>query len=173
MEATHLDIEEPLLTRWRDTARRNKTLHEAARSYYKSLADNSLVSAVSLGMVGGILNICLGIVDNRYQSVINVGQVVPGSTSIVSAGIISICNQLGWPQKHQLHEEYSARYGDVCRMINSEEILMTLNDSTYASRGDFIRTVKAELDRIEDHAPPIPGFLEEKLGVKSVHRNGD
>jgi len=50
---------------------------------------------------------------------------------------------------------------------------MRLNDSTYASRGDFIKQVQAELDRIEDHAPPIPGFLEERLGVKSVHRNGD
>ena len=162
MEATPIDIDEPLLTRWRNTARQNKRLHEAARSYHKTLSDNSLVSAVSLGVVGGILNICLGIVDNRYQSVINIGQVVLGSTSLVSAGIISISNQLGWPQKHQLHEEYSARYGELCRMINSEEILVRMHDSTYASRGDFIRTVKSELDRIEDHAPPIPASVEKR-----------
>ena len=172
-EHASIDVEEPLLARWRNTARQNKRLHEAARSYYKNLSDNSLVSAVSLGVVGGILNICLGIVDNRYQSVINIGQVVLGGTGLISAGIISICNQLGWPQKHQLHEEYSARYGELCRMINSEEILVRMHDSTYASKGDFIRTVKAELDRIEDHAPPIPGFLEGKLGLKSVQRNGD
>ena len=99
---------------------------------------------------------------------------VLGVTGLVSAGIMSASKQLGWETKHQLiHEEYTARYSEVVRMINSEETLMRLNDSSYASRGDFIKAVQNELDRIEDHAPPIPGFLETKLGVKSSHTNGD
>ena len=168
-----IEIKEPLLYKWRGVARDNKRLHGAARSYYKSLADTSIISAVVLGSTGGLMNILLGVIDPKLEAAINIGQIALGVTGLVSAGIVSVSNQLGWTQKHQLHEEYTARFSEVVRMINSEETLFHLNDSSYASRGDFIRTVKAELDRIEDHAPPIPGFLEEKLGVKSVHRNGD
>lgn len=168
-----IEIREPLLFKWRAIARSNKRLHEAARGYYKNLADYSIVSAVALGSAGGLLNILLGVIDTELEPVINIGQVVLGATALLSAGIVSVSNQLAWPQKHQLHEEYTARYSEVVRMINSEETLSRLNDSSYASRGDFIRVVQTELDRIEDHAPPIPGFLEERLGLKSAHRNGD
>ena len=168
-----IEIQEPLLLKWRGIARSNKRLHEAARSHFKSLADSSTISAVVLGSAGGLMNILLGVIDTQYDTAINIGQVVLGVTGLISAGIMSTSKQLGWETKHQMHEEYTARYSEVVRMINSEETLSRLNDSSYASRGDFIKAVQNELDRIEDHAPPIPGFLEEKLGVKSSHTNGD
>ena len=168
-----IEIQEPLLLKWRGIARSNKRLHEAARAHFKAYADTSLISAVVLGSAGGLMNILLGVIDTDFDMAINLGQVVLGVTGLVSAGIMSASKQLGWETKHQLHEEYTARYSEVVRMINSEETLTRLNDSSYASRGDFIKAVQNELDRIEDHAPPIPGFLEKKLGLKSSHTNGD
>ena len=171
-----IEIREPLLYKWRNVARDNKRLHEASRAYYKSLADTSIITAVVLGSTGSLLNILLGVIPNSTampSSVVNVGQVVLGAAGLVSAGIVSIATQLGWTQKNQLHEEYTSRYSEVVRMINSEETLFRLNDSTYASRGDFIRHIQAELNRIEDHAPPVPASIQDMLKLKSAQRNGD
>ena len=168
-----IEIKEPLLLKWRTIARNNKRLHEAARSHYKSLADSSLLLSVVLGSTGGMMNVLLGVIDTDFKTVINTGQVVLGVTGLVATGVVSACKQLGWESKHHMHEEYTSRYSEVVRMINAEETLMKLNNSSYAKKGDFIKAIQNELDRIEDHAPPIPGFLETKLGVKSAHTNGD
>ena len=106
------------------------------------------------------MNIFLGIMDDtRFGAVVNLGQVGLGLTSLVSAGIVSLSKQLGWETKHQQHEEFSARYGEISRMISTEVTLTRLQDSTFASMADFIKVVSAEINRVEDHAPPIPGFL--------------
>jgi len=41
-----------------------------------------------------------------------------------------------------------------------------LNDSSFASIGDLIKKVSADLDHIEDGAPPIPAFIEKRLGPR-------
>ena len=112
MEATPIDIaeprresieiKEPLLYKWRGIARDNKRLHEAARSYYKGLADASMISAVVLGSTGGLMNILLGVIDPNLEAAINIGQIVLGVTGLVSAGIVSVANQLGWAQKNDI-----------------------------------------------------------------------
>ena len=161
-----IEINEPLLKKWRNIARTNKRLHEASRAYFKNLADNSVISAVILGSTGGLMNILLGIIDDtRFDTAINIGQVALGVTSLVSAGIMSVSKQLGWETKHQLHEEYTARYGEISRMISTEATLTRLQDSSFASTADFIKVVSAEINRVEDHAPPIPGFIEAKYGA--------
>ena len=155
-----IEIEDPLLRKWRNIARVNKKLHEGARGYFKNLADLSVISAVLLGSTGGLINIMLGILDeSRFGLAVDVGQIVLGATSLVSAGIISCSKQLGWETKHQLHEEYSARYNEVVRMINTECALVRIESPTFASMADFIKEVHNEITRIEDHAPPVPGFL--------------
>lgn len=168
-----IPLEEPLLSKWRTVARESKRLHDAARSHFKKKADASLISAVVLGSAGGLMNILLGVIDPTFESVINISQIVLGACSVMSVGIMSTSKQLGWESKVNLHEEYSTRYSEIVRMINTEATLSRLNDSSFASTADFIKTIQAELDRIEDHAPPIPSWIEEKLGCKSVLTNGD
>ena len=122
------------------------------------MADTAAIVGIGLASVGGLVNIVLGLLEGN-QEVINVGQVVIGTTTVVSAAVMSTSNQLSWPQKATSHEEYSARYSELVRMINTEEILTKLHNSPYANRGEFIKALKAEFDRIEDSAPSIPGFL--------------
>ena len=54
-------------------------------------------------------------------------------------------------------------FADLVRMINSERNLARISDSGFASIGDLIKKVQAELDRFEKSAPAVPGFLEAKL----------
>ena len=153
-----MDIEEPLLLKWRASASKQQRLHDQARAHYKGMADTAAIAAIGLASVGGLMNIFLGLLESNHQA-INIAQIAIGATGVVSAGVMSTSNQLSWPQKAQNHEEYSARYSELVRMINTEEILVKLNTSSYASRGDFIKALKAEFDRIEDSSPPVPGFL--------------
>ena len=43
-----------------------------------------------------------------------------------------------------------------------------MNDSSYASNADFLKTCQNEMIRIDESAPSIPSFIEEKLGFKYV-----
>lgn len=165
-------IEEPLLGKWRGVAAKNRLLHDAARAHFKGLADMSAVAAVTLGSFGGVANVLLGVSELPSASAarsLNLSQVVLGVTGVASAAIIATSKQLGWEQKHQRHEESAARYGDAVRMINSEATLARLNNSAYASRGEFIKVMKGVMDSIENLAPPIPGFVEARLGKKGSH----
>ena len=121
-----------------------------------------MILTVVLGSAGGLTNMLLGLISPEFGTLVNIGQVALGALGLFTTGMISIANQLGWAEKAILHEEYAGRYSEVIRMINTEETLYRLNDSTFATRGDFIRQMQAELNRIEDQAPSIPGFLSHR-----------
>ncbi len=74
--------------------------------------------------------------------------------------------QLGWDSRAHMHAEYAGHYSELARLITSERVLARLNDLTFASIGELIKKVQEELYRIEDGAPPIPGFIEKRLGAR-------
>ncbi len=89
----------------------------------------------------------------------NVCQVFLGCACMASVAIMSVSNKLGWDSRENTHAEYAGHYSELARLITSERALARLIDSTLASVGELIKKVQAELDRIEDGAPPIPDFL--------------
>ena len=62
-------------------------------------------------------------------------------------------------------------YAELACKINSERTLARLADSGFASIGNLIKKVQAELDRFEESAPAVPGFLEAKLGAAPSPRH--
>lgn len=170
-----ISIEEPLLVKWKSIARSSKRLHDAARSHLKKKADGSFLAALILGSGSAVVNMVLGVLDTTMQGgiVVNFAQIVLGACGVVSAGIMSTSKHMAWDTKASLHEQYAGRYSEIVRMINTEATLERLNDSSFASQAEFIKALQAELDRIEDGAPPIPSCIEEKVGLKSASSNGD
>ena len=143
-------------------ARHNKSLHEAARVHFASRSDAGLITAVVMSSAGGLINILLGTTSGA-GAVINGSQIALGCVSVVSAAIMSLSKQLGWETRAHKHAEYAGHYSELARLISSERALARLNDSSYASVGELIKKVSAELDRIEDNAPPIPSFIEKRM----------
>ncbi len=45
-------------------------------------------------------------------------------------------------------------------------MLLRMHDSAFARNTDFMKTIQHEIDRIEESALSIPGFIEVKLGPK-------
>ena len=157
-----------LLSEWAGHARQCKRLHEAAASHFSGRSDTGLITAVVLGSAGGLINILLGAVSAGYGggAIMNGCQVLLGCASVASAAIMSVSKQLGWDSRASTHAEYAGHYSELARLITSERALARLNDSTFASVGELIKKVQAELDRIEDGAPPIPEFIEKRLGMR-------
>ena len=169
------DSPEALLSDWMLIARRNKALHKAARAQYARMSDVRLITAVVLDSAGGLINILLGAVSAEYGvgAAHNISQVALGAISVISAAIISAAKQLQWEAKALLHGETAMHYAELARMINSERTLARIYDSGFASIGDLIKKVLAELDRFEESALAVPGFIEAKLGAAPLPRHSD
>ena len=156
------DSPEQLLSGWMVFARRNKALHEAAKAHFSRWSDTGLITAVVMGSAGGLVNILLGSTSGT-GAVINGSQIALGIVSVFSAAIMSLSKQLGWESRAHTHAEYAGHYSELARLISSERALARLNDSSFASVGDLIKKVSAELDRIEDNAPSIPSLIEKRF----------
>lgn len=162
-----ITIANPVLRKWRAHAELSKSSHDLAANHYKKKSERALVVTVFLGSTIGLMNIVLGALGAqtqsklRAQAMVFLAQIVLGAFGLLSTAIASLSQQLGWPQKHKQHEQYSARYGEVVRMINTQQTLFDLNESTYCSEGEFIKQLQAELDRIAEHAPSIPPVISQ------------
>ena len=168
MARPHIETTETSLNEWMALARHNKKLHEASAAYYKTFADTSMLAAVVLGSSGGILNIVLGAIDPLSFVLVNVAQIVLGSLGLISTAIITASKQLELEANTLHHLEHASKYSELHRTIRSELVLIRMNDSSFASKTDFLKTIQHELDRIEENAPAIPSHIELKLGAKCV-----
>ncbi len=57
-------------------------------------------------------------------------------------------------------------YAELARMINGDRTLARISDSGFASFGDLIKKVQAELVRFEESAPAVPGLIEASSGPR-------
>jgi hypothetical protein len=162
------DTTELLLNEWMLLARHNKKLHDAAAKYYKLRADTCMICAIVLGSTSGLLNIALGAIEPVSFVLVNIAQICLGAVGLISTGVITVSKQLELEANVIQHLEYTVKYSELHRMIRSELVLLKMNDSSYASNTDFLKTCQNELNRIEESAPTIPSFIEEKLGSKFV-----
>jgi hypothetical protein len=133
---------------------------------HTSPADPTRASLVVLGSAGGLIHILLGAINAKYGGVINGNQVALGCVSVASTTIMSVSKQLGWDSRAHTHADYAGHYSELARLITSERALARLIDSTFASIGGLIKKAQVELDCIEDGAPPIPDFIEKRLGAR-------
>ena len=91
-----------------------------------------------------------------------------GAISVILATIIIAAKQLQWETLAHQHGETAMHYAEQARMINSERTLARIVDIGFASVGDLVKKVQEELDRFEESAPAVPGFLKAKLGPPAL-----
>jgi hypothetical protein len=159
---------ELLLNEWMLLARHNKKIHDAAAKYYKLRADTCMICAIVLGSTSGLLNIALGATEPVSFVMVNVAQIWLGVVGLISTIIVTVSKQLELEANFIHHLEYTVKYSELHRMIRSELVLLKMNDNSYASTPEFLKTCQNELNRIEESAPPAPSFIEEELGSKFV-----
>jgi hypothetical protein len=152
---TAVRIDNPLLEKWRAHAKKLKRLHEESYSFFKGRADISLFATVALSLGVGCLNLTYGI--GQPSATTGVPAIVSGCLSLLSGSVAAVNWGLEWPNKAERHNDYSSRFGEVVRDINTECTLRLLNNAEYMSEGDFIRHTSNVMSRLEENAPNIPG----------------
>ena len=154
------------LTEWMLMCRHRKRLHNEAYKYYKMYTDTSILSAIILGSTSAILNIGLGAIEPISFVAVNIAQIsLGGAVGLTSTAIITASKQLEFEKNALEHLEHAGKYSEI-HMIQAELVLLRMNDSSFASNTDFMKAIQHEIDRIEESAPSIPGFIEAKIGLK-------
>ena len=155
-----------LLAEWMHLAKDSKTMHEEAANFYKMWSDTCMLTGIILSSAGGGLNIILGSVDPLAFVFAQIGL---GVVVLTSTGILTASKQLKLDECVIKHQEYSARFKSLHRtFIQSELVLLRVNDSSYASREDFLKFIENELSKIQDSAPCLLGFIAKKYAKPPI-----
>ncbi len=157
---------EALLNEWMVLARHNRRVHDTAAGHFRRWADASMITSVILGSTGGLLNIVLGALEPVQFIAGNISQICLGLAGLGATVIMTLSKQLELDSNAIHHSEYALRYSELHRMIRAELVLLKMHDSTYASSTDFLKTCAAELNRIEENAPPVPEHVSKRMGAK-------
>ena len=155
-----------MLNEWMVLARHNKKVHDEAASYFRKWADASMISSIILGSTSSLLNVVLGAIHPAHLVIVNISQIVLGLTGLSATMIVTISKQLELDANAINHSEYALKYSELHRLIRAELVLLRMNDSSYASSTDFLKTCAAELNRIEESAPSVPEQVSKRLGAK-------
>jgi hypothetical protein len=151
-------IENPLLEKWRAHAKKFKRLHGASNSFFKGSADMALFTTVAVSLGVGCLNLAYGI--GQPSSTAGIPAIVSGCLSLLIGSVAAVNRGLEWPSKAERHNDYSSRFVEVVRDINTECTLRHLNNAKHTSEGDFIRHTSNVMSRLEENAPNIPECIE-------------
>ena len=93
-----------------------------------------------LFLVVQAVNIALGAIEPVSIVLVNVAQICVGAVGLISTGIVAISKQLELEANVIQHLEYTVKNSELHRMIRSELVLLKMNDSSYASTTDFLKT---------------------------------
>jgi hypothetical protein len=158
-----VQVDNPLLEKWRTHATRLKRMHQAAHSLFKGRTDMSLFTSVALSLGVGCLNLTYGI--GQPSATTGVSVIGSGYLSLLSGSVSALSNGLEWPNKAERHDNYASQFGEVVRDINTECTLRRVQDAEYASEGDSIRYMSTEMNRLEDNAWNFPGCIEKSYST--------
>jgi len=125
-----------------------------------------MISSIVLGSTSSLLNVVLGVIQPAHLVIVNISHVVLRLTGLSASVIMTLSKQLELDANAIHHSEYASKCSELHRQIRAELVLFRMNDSSYASSTDFLKTCEAELNRIEESAPPIPEHISKRVGAK-------
>ena len=156
---------EKLMAEWSDKAICYRWMHEKTeRIYYrKDLA--FMFPVIILSTVTGAANFALNSVITD-PTAMNYAQLGLGGLSILTGIISTIANRLGYGTGSESHKIAAVLWGKFQRLIAIE---LSLNPDERTECMFFLKTCRAELDRLIEHSPTIPADVIEacKLEFKS------
>jgi hypothetical protein len=158
MSDSVIEIDNPLLEKWRKNAKDLIRMHGTSYVMFKRRSEFAMFLTIALSFCVGCLNLTYGIGQSLGPA--GIPAVVSGCLSLFGGSVTALSSGLEWSVKAARHDDYSSRYAEVVRRINTEYTLRHLQDAEYASEGDFIRHMSTEMNRLEENAPMIPWSVE-------------
>lgn len=137
-----------LLSRWFEICTSYNRLHYLSCQYYKRMNHCFMIPIISISTCTGALNLMMSFVDTMKDM-----QIALGVLGLITGVLTSIYNFMEIAQLQEKHDMYANQFEKHARSIEME---MVLNSNTYISIGEYIKILKADLDRLIDNGPIIP-----------------
>ena len=153
-----IELPSPILDKWSKTARKKKRMHAEAFEFFNFLSNLTGTSTIAITTISGMISIVIASLGNNNLYL----EVTTGSLSIFAGGLLAVNRSLGFERKAELHNEYSTRYAELVRDIHTEAALRAIGNGRYISDAESIKVLQCELDKLDDKAPYIPAFIEQR-----------
>ena len=143
---------EHLMAEWADKAICYRWMHEKTERIYSSKDMAYMFPVIILSTVTGAANFALDSVltDPDQKKYAQLGL---GGLSIATGIISTIANRLGYASKSEAHHNAGLLWGKFQRLIAIE---LSIHPNERSDCMHFLKTCRAELDRLIEQAPTIP-----------------
>jgi hypothetical protein len=164
-----MNIVRQLLEEWRIYCDAHSRMHTSALSYYKfanrtimilSILMSSISSALSLTMVSNNSNTCA---TSTFTSTL----IILNSIGVASSALLTIHRFLNLDELQHLHDLYSDSHLTLAKDIQMNMVLQQGEKPIFHSIEEMTKNVKSRLDTLIDKAPAIPGFVVNRVVIKS------
>jgi len=139
-----------LLSNWGDHASCYTWMHNATQRKYAFINLCLGIPVIVLSTVSGTANFGITAI---FPASFDYGNIIIGSLSLITGVISTVSNFLKYAQAEEAHRISSIQWSKLKRTIETE---LSLNPNERQNPGAFIKSTKAELDRLMEQSPIIP-----------------
>ena len=148
---------EDLMAKWSDNALSYAWLHNKAEAKYRKLNYSFTIPIVILSTIVGTINV--GINSLFPPNLIQLGNIIIGGLGLFTGILGTLQNFFKYAQLSEAHRNSAIQWHKFHRMLKTE---LALESVCRRNAGEFFRSSKAELDRLLDSSPYIPGDVVER-----------
>jgi hypothetical protein len=143
---------ERLMAEWADKAICYRWMHEKTERIFSTKDMAYMFPVIILSTVTGAANFAMdSVLENPEHK--KYAQLALGGLSIATGIISTIANRLGYSSKSEAHHNAALLWGKFQRLIAIE---LSLHPNERSDCMHFLKTCRAELDRLIEQAPSIP-----------------
>ncbi len=163
---------ESLLAQWSDISSCYRYMHDRAEKIFKTKALLINSSVIVISSVAGFANIGVQSIFQDNEAALKYASFAIGGVSLLAGMLTTLNNLLKWSQLEEGNRVASIAWGKFQRLIAVE---LALKPDDRMDSMDFLKICRAELDRLIEQSPPIPGAVikqfEDKFGtIKDIKK---
>jgi hypothetical protein len=163
---------ESLLAQWSDISSCYRYMHDRAEKIFKTKALLINSSVIVISSVAGFANIGVQSLFENNEEALKYASFAIGGVSLLAGMLTTLNNLLKWSQLEEGNRVASIAWGKFQRLIAVE---LALKPDDRMDSMDFLKICRAELDRLIEQSPPIPGAVikqfEDKFGtIKDIKK---
>jgi hypothetical protein len=163
---------EALLAQWADISSCYRYMHDRAEKIFKTKALLINSSVIVISSVAGFANIGVQSLFENNEEALKYASFAIGGVSLLAGMLTTLNNLLKWSQLEEGNRVASIAWGKFQRLIAVE---LALKPDDRMDSMDFLKICRAELDRLIEQSPPIPGAVikqfEDKFGtIKDIKK---
>lgn len=164
--------QEKLLANWSDISSCYRYMHDRAEKIFKTKALLINSSVIVISSVAGFANIGVQSLFQDNEQALKYASFAIGGISLLAGMLTTLNNLLKWSQLEEGNRVASIAWGKFQRLIAVE---LALKPDDRMDSMDFLKICRAELDRLIEQSPPIPGVIikdfEKKFGsIKDIKK---